>query len=210
MGGTNWSSLITYEQCTEKIIKYHMSSKLISVGSGYGVLEKYIKNTYKKKQQKLELICIDPEPASYRFANYPKLPIIKPQFAYVDDYIKEYDNAKDNTQDNIQEDNTLNNTCDLLLCWPSPNDSIYDLDAIIKLQPKIIFILYEMSGAAGGNSLHNWIYNQCSNIPEVHIPLWIDKTSATIFKKEGYNCIDSIVCEHIGQFQYALLVLSRE
>jgi hypothetical protein len=205
MGGTNWSSLITYDQCVEKIIKYHMSSRLISVGSGYGVLEKHIENTYKQKQQKLELICIDPEPTSYSFENYPKTPLIFPQYAYIDAYIDDYLGKLQ-----IQLTKEEINNCDLLLCWPSPNESTYDLEAIIKLQPIKVFIIYEMTGAAGSNSLHNWIYKECTNIPDVHVPLWLNNENATIFKKEGYKCIDSIVCEYIGQFQYAFLVLSRE
>jgi len=198
MGGTNWSSLITYEQCTEKIMKYHtIGDKLISVGSGYGVLEKHIVNAYEKQGQNIYIICIDPEPTSYSFKNYPKEPMIHPYCAYVDDYLKQLQSLKSN--------------CDsLLLCWPEPNESTYDLEAIIKLQPAKVFLIYEMTGTAGSGSLHNWIYNQCSNIPKVKVPLFLNSENIIIFKKEGYKCIDYIIYEYEEQFQYALLVLSRE
>jgi hypothetical protein len=207
MGGTNWSTLITYEQCAEKIMKYHKSQKLISVGSGYGVLEEHIQKTYAKTNQKLELICIDPEPCSYRFQNYPQQPLIKPDYAYIDDYLEQLE--KQQTKEQLYSCEK-NYDSDLLLCWSSPNDSTYDLEAIIKLKPTNVFIIYEMTGSAGSSSLHNWIYNKCSNIPKVKVPLWLNHENATIFKEEGYKCIDSIVREHCEQFQYAFLVLSRE
>ena len=207
MGGTNWSSLITYEQCTEKIMKYHTSQKLISVGSGYGVLEDYIDSTYAIMQKKIELICIDPEPSSYRFENYPSQPLIKPDYAYLDDYL-EQQLEKDKNKE--QPSSGQKSDCDLLLCWTNPNDSTYDLEAIIKLKPSTVFIIYEMTGAAGSSSLHNWIYNKCSDIPEVSVPLWLNHEKATIFMEEGYKCVDSIVREYNKEFQYAFIVLSRE
>ena len=206
MGGTNWSSLITYEQCTEKIMKYHTSQKLISVGSGYGILEDHIKSTYAIMQKKLELICIDPEPYSYRFKNYPPRPLMSPDYAYVDDYLEQLEKEKNTEQPSSSE----KNDCDLLLCWTNPNDSTYDLEAIIKLKPSNVFIIYEMTGSAGSSSLHNWICNKCSDIPEVKVPLWLNHEKATKFKEEGYNCVDSIIREYNKEFQYALLVLSRE
>jgi hypothetical protein len=206
MGGTNWSTLITYEQCAEKIMKYHTSKKLISVGSGYGVLEDYIDSTYAIMQKNIDLICIDPEPCSYRFQNYPSRPLMPPDYAYLDDYLEQLEKEQNTEQPSSGE----KSDCDLLLCWSNPNDSTYDLEAIIKLKPQKVFIIYEMTGAAGSSSLHNWIYNKCSDIPKVSIPLWLNHENATIFKEEGYKCVDSIVREYNEEFQYALLVLSRE
>ena len=212
MGGTNWSSLITYEQCAEKIMKYHTSQKLISVGSGYGVLEDYIENAYTNTNanananvKKLELICIDPEPCSYRFQNYPTQPLIQPDYAYLEDYLEQLEKQSSKEQLFSGESD-----CDLLLCWSNPNDSTYDLEAIIKLKPSKVFIIYEMTGAAGSSSLHNWIYNKCSDIPKVSVPLWLNHKNATIFNEEAYKCVDSIIREYNQEFQYALLVLSRE
>jgi len=206
MGGTNWSTLITYEQCAEKIMKYHTSQKLISVGSGYGVLEDYIDSTYAIMQKNIDLICIDPEPCSYRFQNYPSRPLMPPDYAYVDDYLEQLEKQPSKEQSSCSE----KSECDLLLCWSNPNDSTYDLEAIIKLKPQTVFIIYEMTGAAGSSSLHNWIYNKCSDIPKVSIPLWLNHENATIFKEEGYKCVDSIVREYNEEFQYALLILSRK
>ncbi len=39
----------------------------------------------------------------------------------------------------------------LLLQWPSPNDSVYDVDAIERLRPPLIIALWACCGAAGGS-----------------------------------------------------------
>lgn len=118
--------------------KYNLP--IISVGSGNGAFEKIIND-----KLNLNIVCIDPDPLKYNSNSITK-PFIVPQYKYVDDIIPFY---KDN--------------CILLLNWCDPNDSNYDYDAIIKLNPVCIISVYEVFnndyGAAGGKKFFDYIYN---------------------------------------------------
>ena len=73
MGGTIWSSLITHKQCTSLILTHHNTDiPLISIGSGFAVLEQNIKDTYTKMALPINIICIDPNPTSYRISATPE------------------------------------------------------------------------------------------------------------------------------------------
>jgi hypothetical protein len=110
-------------------IKYGEDKKIISVGSGYADTEfSFIKRNNK------EIICVDPYPFSHgNFGNV----LVKPKYDYVDDLIK-------------NEPDVIGN-CHLLLIWPLPNESIYDLESIEKLKPLSIIIIYDPSGSSGGS-----------------------------------------------------------
>lgn len=52
---------------------------------------------------------------------------------------------------------TLVDSCHLLIIWSFPNESLYDIEAIVSLRPKYITLVYESGGAAGGEKLHEWL-----------------------------------------------------
>jgi len=115
------------------IMKYYDYCPLVSVGSGNGYLEKAIEDVLPKKK----IICIDPNPLSfYKHSEIYK----KPEFSYVKDLIKKMP--------------SIVGECVLLLNWCNPNNSIYDYEAILNLQPKgfvsIVEVFINDNGAAGG------------------------------------------------------------
>ena len=135
-----WSDNIPYDTFKEYITLMRSNNQpLVSVGSGLGLNEKKI-----ELDLNVNIICIDPDP--YSFNNRGECDEKKchlPEYPLVDDLIKEQPNIIGN--------------CNLMLCWPYPNDSTYDIEAIIKLKPSSVLVIYESLGGAGGIQLHNWL-----------------------------------------------------
>ena len=105
--------------------------KIVEVGSGNGHLAKVISSIAKTK-----VITIDPLEEKF-LGNTEQ----KSDFDYVETYLK-----------------TNNADIDyLVLNWTNPNDGSYDVDAIQKLKPENIILLYASCGAAGTRDLHKWI-----------------------------------------------------
>jgi hypothetical protein len=124
---------------------------IVSIGSGSGSIEHYTNNL---QSNNIKWILIDPAPVSFH-GNL----VMEPNYSYVDDLI--------NTNPNI-----IGN-CLLFLNWCDPNDSEYDYEAIIKLQPIAICSVYEeyesYNGAAGGEKFFNWtLSNNDYQIIEQH------------------------------------------
>lgn len=107
---------------------------IISVGSGNGVLEKHITNTIHK-----HVICVDPLVEDY---NYPQYGMINPDYSIVAYLL-------------IAQPELVGN-CILLLNHASPNESTYDYDAVLQLQPLHILFCGEPSGTAGGQQFLKW------------------------------------------------------
>jgi len=143
-------------------IKSCDNKTLISVGSGRGSLEHKIKTALN-----IDVICIDPSPESFQGQSSDIE--IKPDFSYVNDLIE-------------FEPKFVNN-CNLLLCWPLPNDSQYDISAIIDLKPQNIILIYETTGGSGGTVLLNWL-KTIPGIPEEN-SIWIKNIDSS--NQELYN-----------------------
>ncbi len=114
---------------------------IVSIGSGSGSIEHYTKSN-------INWILIDPNPISFHGSV-----IMEPNFSYIDDLITDNPNIVGN--------------CLLFLNWCDPNDSEYDYEAIIKLQPIAICSIYDIYddsyGAAGGEKFYNWTINENNN-----------------------------------------------
>lgn len=114
-------------------------TEFVSVGSGRGELEKCFVDSG------MHIVCVDPDPNS--FSDIITGDGLAPSYAKCEDYIK----ANPNVIGNVG----------LMLIWPPPTtDAHFDLDAIGKLYPSVLVILYEKwddSGAAGSRMLHKWI-----------------------------------------------------
>jgi len=110
---------------------------LISVGSGNGLFEKCCVDVFGK-----EIICIDPAPLSFA-SDGLRTSFREPTFATVDDYLKSPS----------KKDNSI-----LLLIWTDPT-LIYDIDAILKLNPLSFFIIYGQHPLAGSEELRASLYS---------------------------------------------------
>ncbi|MEK7801215.1 MAG: hypothetical protein AAB276_02060 [Pseudomonadota bacterium] len=113
---------------------------IVSVGSGIGEIEHIVKT----KNGNMEIICVDPDPTSFSEDRYVQT---EPSYNYVSSLIKSNPGIVGN--------------CIVLLNWCLPNDSTYDHDAIIELQPAAVVTVYEKfyggNGAAGGQKFHTWL-----------------------------------------------------
>ncbi len=120
-------------------MKYGEDKKIISVGSGHADTEFSFMERNKK-----EIICVDPFP--YSHGSFGSV-LVKPKYDYVDDLIK-------------NEPDVVGN-CHLLLIWPLPCDSTYDIDAIEKLKPLSIVVIYDPTGSSGGTEFlyYKWLFN---------------------------------------------------
>ncbi len=123
---------------------------IVSIGSGSGSIEHYTNNN---NTNIIKWILIDPYPDSFHGSV-----VMEPNYAYLDDLI--------NTNKEI-----IGN-CLLFLNWCEPNNTDYDYEAIIKLNPIAICSIYEeyesCNGAAGGEKFFNWTKNNNYQVIEEH------------------------------------------
>lgn len=111
---------------------------IISVGSGNAYFEFLISHMHKR-----EITCVDPNPRSFiinpRNSSHHHV-FIEPKFSTVDQLI-------------LSKNHNHYNNCLLILNWPNPQnhneEQMYDFDAIIKLKPNGIFIIYDSGGVSG-------------------------------------------------------------
>jgi len=111
---------------------------IISVGSGMAYFEYLIQVLFRRY-----VICIDPDPIEFSptlFLSLNKKLFIEPIFKTVNNLLSSKNSNK-------------YTNCLLILNWPSPYDTAYDIDSIIKLKPCGFFIIYEREGKAGSGRL---------------------------------------------------------
>lgn len=123
-----------------------ISMPFVSVGSGDGKYEQMLIDG------SVNVICVDNQTGDCA----PKSFVHYPEYATCDDLLA------DNNQHLIDN-------CVLLLFWPYDNHRStelqtslnktypYDVEAVVKLQPKHIIILYEEYGAAASALMHDWL-----------------------------------------------------
>jgi hypothetical protein len=139
--GSQWNEKIPFndlKECCDRI--FIDNNEIISVGSGNGKPEKYLKNNGYPN-----IICIEPKIFSH---NVEKIIHIKPDYNTVDEI--------------ILEKQLLIGNCSLMIIWPSgeyTEDCGYDIDAIKKLKPNRILVLYENTGYSGSNELRKFLDN---------------------------------------------------
>jgi len=141
---------VAYEYM-QYIIDNYNPNLIMSIGSGCGIFEKLL-----EQHHGINIICIDPNPDEYIKA--PKQFKKEPNYSYVDDIVK------------IIPFNLIDNM--IILNWATPNNSTYDYDAMIKLQPKIILWIGDSTGIAGGKKFLEFLEETQDN-----------KTNYTIIKK---------------------------
>ena len=101
---------------------------LVEVGSGNGFVARCLSETRKDK-----IICVDP---LIKHCDPATCGGLQPDFATVKDLIK--------------TSSHLIGKCALLLNWPYPNESTYDIESVQILQPRFLLVVYEPSGVSGG------------------------------------------------------------
>jgi hypothetical protein len=149
--GSRLSCLINYVKQIQTNPNEYGKLPYISVGSGTGLYERLIMDRIKDTTNlPCNIICIDNLTDKYDEDKF----VIKPNYSTVDDMLKDMPELESN--------------CNLLLFWPYSEglmeiyctEKPYDIDAISKLKPKNICILYEIYGGAGSYLLHAWL-NKC-------------------------------------------------
>ena len=115
----------------------------ISVGSGNGILEYCYAKKYTESRE--QILCVDPASLSFNSGEL-SIPFQAPN----------YDSVRSLLQANPQ----LGRNCVLILNWPNPNESTYDLEAVQELQPCGFFTTLEHwgdSGSAGSRIFHSFL-----------------------------------------------------
>lgn len=120
---------------------------VVSMGSGSATLEYKVQ----QKNEKIRWICVDPTPSSWCAGEV----MIKPQYASVEDL--------------VAAEPELVGKCVLFLNWCLPNESRYDYDAVMLLQPIAFLSTVEFlevgletpsgNGSAGGELFHGLVVN---------------------------------------------------
>lgn len=121
------------------------TSPLVSVGSGVGIFETYVKLTNPDKQ----FYCIDPLNTVFKrkIDTYPNNVLFTPQYKTIEKLKKK----------NPVLFSKLYEKCCLIFIWPMMGNSTYDYDAIETLKPKKFMMYYEFLGAACGLKLLRWL-----------------------------------------------------
>lgn len=128
------------------LLENHKGGDIVSVGSGYGVMEKHY-----SKEFGVTITTIDPlvgDDSSYLESSKPvDMSLAKlPMFATVADYVA-YCNKNSESLDGIS----------LILDWPSPNQATYGVEAIASLKSPVILIRYASCGGAGSSKLQAFL-----------------------------------------------------
>lgn len=125
------------------------TNMIVSVGSGTGIIEKYIEDRIDKN-----ILCIDPNPESsvgMKYHGDTMKKIVKgPDYSCLHDFQKKNPNIEKIT---------------LILIWTLPTDPFesifeskesndYDIEAIYKLNPENIVLLYDVTGISGSWYFH--------------------------------------------------------
>ena len=138
-------------------ISRDMSHNVLSIGSGRGFMEGFIKYL-----TGLSIICIDPNPTSWQPKPLTTHDIIEnmctpPSYKTVEHML-----SCQMDHDLFEKPNKL------IINWPSPNQAEnFDSSAIRILRPEEIILVVELFGGAGSSQLIDWL----STIDGIYNPL---------------------------------------
>ena len=129
----SWYDELGYDFIVKCLSKLD-DSPIVSIGSGTCGHEINLEKLINRK-----IICVDPE--GKFSSDGPIKEERKPDFATAKDYLAANPDG----------------SCHMLIIWPDPNFSTYDVEAIQLLKPKTITIVYESTGGSGGATLSTWL-----------------------------------------------------
>jgi len=113
-----------------------INGTFVSVGSWSGRCEKYLENRGKT------VICIDPRTSE--LDKYTKTEFVrKPDYPFVSELIR--------------KDSNIVTNCNLLIVYPLPDYSVYDVKSIRELRPSTITICCSRDGKSGSWLLHRFL-----------------------------------------------------
>ena len=155
-------------------IKNGKKLPIISVGSGDAQVEyQFIRKHY------CPIICVDPKPDEFTQGRI----YVEPEYDYVSNLIKDKPELVGN--------------CHLLLIWPYPNESTYDVEAIKALDPVSFILIYESTGSSGGTQLlEEYLPTQEDYILQKEYIVFYKSTNdhfcntIAYFTKKGYTIVD--------------------
>jgi len=119
----------------KKIIKF--TGIFVSVGSGMGVMEKQLLDAGKV------VICVDPNNYDKKDRYTQAIRVIQPNYRFVSDL--------------LEDKPSIVGKVNLILNHPLPDYALYDIMAILKLEPIRIFLYYMKEGGAGTWLLHRFL-----------------------------------------------------
>lgn len=167
--GINDIGIATVKRYVKRLLKLSQLP-IISVGSGSGVVEHLLDQTFD-----IDIICVDPDPSS--FSTAPESMGKKPKYPRVSDLIKDQP--------------TIVGNCILFLNWSTPNESTYDYDALVALCPNYVLWIGEPSGSAGGAIMLQWL-KKCG------IKVELKNTDRELYKE--YQLIDEYHVDGFDSF----------
>jgi hypothetical protein len=132
----SWYAELGYDYIVERLKKLD-DNPIVSIGSSSCEHEIQLEKLSGRK-----IICVDPNPGEFA-SDSPVQETRQPDYATAEDYAKANPKAIGN--------------CHLLLIWPEPNFSTYDVMAINLLKPKSVILVYESTGSSGGVTLRLWV-----------------------------------------------------
>lgn len=145
------------ENVTEEFARFclcYSELPLVSVGSGFGRLERQTSDLVKAMGKGKEFILIDPAPDSFQ-------PLVEQNTKEESDEARLHFGLLPNYPllDNLFIEKPwlfVGNLSLLLLCWCDYGENPYDLGALLLLRPRAIFIVTHRTGAANSNQLHEY------------------------------------------------------
>ncbi len=155
--GTNksWRYVIPYEMVLKYYVAYVLSSlPIISIGSGTGEFENYLEDKTGK-----EIICVDPTPTEYESGEWGLFKEAKKD-RKSDKEIKIFKKPDyKNVDELIADKKDIVGNCSIMIIWPYPDpNGNYDMNAIKKLNPSRVLLLYSRDGHSGSDALREYIY----------------------------------------------------
>lgn len=179
--GINAIGLSIVEKYLAELLKV-TDKQIVSVGSGDGFVENHLEKTFG-----INIICVDP---------------------------KKYENSEtcktseyDTVEQLLKAKPSIKSNCVLFLNWPIPNDSTYDFDAIMSLQPEDIILIFESTGSAGGIKLQEWA-NYCGIVTDNS---WTE-SNEEYFKITKHNVVhrtsSKTIKPIVGFLEYEIVWLS--
>jgi hypothetical protein len=186
-----WAAYITPELYRE--YASHMSDyPIISVGSGSG----YVEHTLGCDDR---IICIDPQPKWYGNQDV----VLEPKYPFV--------------RDLIMDRPEIVGECHLMLVWPTPGNVTYDIRAIRDLKPRMVTIIYDSSGSAGGSPLIAWLYAMGGPLPcQFRRRSLVPEYQAEFVDGYKIHHSYSCMCDDGGslfsceEYNYSIVLLRRE
>lgn len=134
-------AIVTPELVIKQLRDHYRSTSIVEVGSGNGAFANLI-----SLELGINVTTIDPDTTGTGYLRRSTI-VRKANFPRVADYIRSSPIGPGEQ------------SC-LVLNWPDPSTTAYDLEAIIKLVPRQVLIIVDSTGGAGSTELLTWMHSR--------------------------------------------------